>query len=283
MKATPRISGRTTIVGIIGDPVAHSRSPAMHNAAFRALRLDWVYVAFPVDAEAVRDAVHAVRALGMAGVNVTVPHKEDVVRHLDSLSDAARRIGAVNTIVNRDGTLHSENTDVIGFVHALRHAGAALRNGHAVVIGAGGSARAVLAGLAQAGTARITLANRTAARARALARRFGDVVPITVTGLDVLNHRERLADAAVVINATSLGLSRAPFPTLAYAATPRRCLFFDLLYGRETEFLRRARRAGRPVLDGSEMLVQQGACELRLWTGRRPPIAVMREALCHDT
>jgi shikimate dehydrogenase len=280
---TPRISGRTTIVGIIGDPVAHSRSPAMHNAAFRALRLDWLYVAFHVDAAAVREAVRAVRALGMAGVNVTVPHKEEIVRHLDTVSDAARHIGAVNTIVNRDGALHGENTDVIGFVRALRQAGAAVRNRHAVVIGAGGSARAVLAGLAEAGAARITLANRTAARARALARRFNRRVPITATGLDALDDGERLADAAVVINATSLGLGSGPFPALSYAATPRTCLFFDLLYGRDTEFLRRARRAQRTVVDGSEMLVQQGACAFALWTGRRAPVAVMREALCHDT
>jgi shikimate dehydrogenase len=283
MPPPARISGRTRIVAIIGDPVAHSRSPAMHNAAFRALRLDWVYVPFHVDAAAVRDAIRAVRALRLAGLNVTVPHKEAVVRHLDTVSAAARRIGAVNTVVNRGGALHGENTDVIGFVRALREAGAAVRNRHAIVIGAGGSARAVLAGLAEAGAARITLANRTVARARALGHRFGGAVPITATGLDALNDRERLADAAVVINATSLGLSRAPFPALSYAATPPSCLFFDLLYGRETEFLRRARGARRSVRDGREMLVQQGACAFRLWTGRRAPLAVMREALCHDT
>jgi shikimate dehydrogenase len=283
MPRTPSVSGRTTIVGIIGDPVAHSRSPAMHNAAFRALGLDWIYVPFHVHPAGVRDAIRAVRALRLAGLNVTVPHKEAVLGHLDSLSDAAQQIGAVNTIVNRDGTLHGENTDRIGFIRALRHTGAAVRNRHAIVIGAGGSACAVLAGLAEAGAARVTLANRTVARARALMRRFADVIPTTATGLEALTDRARLADAAVVINATSVGLSGGPFPSLAYPATPPECLFFDLLYGRDTEFLRRAKRARRPVLDGSEMLVQQGACAFGLWTGRRAPLAVMREALCHDT
>lgn len=277
------VSGRTTVVGIFGDPVAHSRSPAMHNAAFASLGLDWVYVPFHVGADGIGDAVRAVRALGLAGVNVTVPHKEAVAPHLDSLSPIARRTGAVNTIVRRDGALHGENTDVPGFVRALRRAGVRVAGRHAVVIGAGGSARAVLAGLSDLGAARVTVANRTLARARALARRFAGTVPITAAGLDALAEPARMADAAIVVNATSIGLRAAALPPIAVAATGPRCCFFDLVYGRDTAFLRQARHARRPVMDGSEMLVQQGACAFTLWTRRRAPLAVMRRALCQST
>src|SRR5271169_6295005 len=124
------ISARTRVVGIIGDPVDHSRSPAMHNAAFAALGLDWVYVPFPVAAADVREAVRAVRALGLAGVNVTVPHKEAVVPYLDALSPLARQVGAVNTIVNRAGRLYGDNTDVGGFLSALRQRRPVLHRRH---------------------------------------------------------------------------------------------------------------------------------------------------------
>jgi shikimate dehydrogenase len=279
MTARPlRISGATRVVGIIGDPVAHSRSPAMHNAAFAALALDWVYVPLPVAADDLPAAVAAVRALGLAGVNVTVPYKEAVLPHLDALTPLARGVGAVNTIVNRDGRLEGDNTDVHGFAVTLRQRRARLRGRHAVVIGAGGAAHAVLAALAAAGVGRLTIANRTATRAAALARRFRgprrDVVPLAA-----LQDPARLADAALVVNTTSLGLYDASFPALAAAATPPACLFVDLLYGRETGFLRLARRARRPTADGSEMLLHQGARAFTLWTGRRAPLAVMRAAL----
>jgi shikimate dehydrogenase len=266
------------VVGIIGDPVGHSRSPAMHNAAFAALGLDWVYVPFPVAAADVGAAVAAVRALGLAGLNVTVPHKEAVIPHLDRLTPLARRVGAVNTVVNQNGRLLGENTDVHGFAATLRAQRIRLRGRHAIVIGAGGAARAVLAALAEAGAARVTIANRTAARARALAglvrgpRRA--VVP-----LDALRDPTLLGDAALVVNTTSLGLHGAALPPIAHAATPARCLFADLVYGTETAFVRDARRAQRPTCDGSEMLLHQGARAFTLWTGRRAPLTVMRAVL----
>jgi shikimate dehydrogenase len=278
--ARPRsITGRTRVVGIIGDPVEHSRSPAMHNAAFAALGLDWVYVPLPVDARHVRDAVLAVRALGLAGVNVTVPHKHAVLAHLDDLSARAREAGAVNTIVNRAGRLFGDNTDVDGVLAAMRHSKARVRGGHVLVVGAGGSARAVLVALAAARAGRITIANRTVARGRALARRFRSGAPIAAVGLEVLRDSAQLADAALIVNTTSIGLHDAPFPPLAYAATSRDCRFIDLVYGRETDFLRRARRCGRHAIDGSEMLLQQGARAFTLWTRRRAPLHVMRAVL----
>ena len=272
------VTGRTRVVGIIGDPVAHSRSPAMHNAAFAALGLDWVYVPLPVEAADVGAAVAAVRALGLAGINVTVPHKEAVLPHLDALTPLARRVGAVNTIINRNGRLLGDNTDVHGFAMTLRQQRVRLRGRTALVIGAGGAARAVLAALADAGVARIVIANRTAARAAALARRVRGPQR-RVVALPALTDPEVLADVALVVNTTSLGLHGNDFPPLATAATPPTCVFIDLLYGRDTAFLRMARSARRRACDGGEMLLHQGARAFTSWTGRRAPIAVMRTVL----
>jgi shikimate dehydrogenase len=273
------ISGRTRIVGIIGDPVEHSLSPAMHNAAFRALELDYVYVAFHVRPLALRAAVAGIRALGIAGMNVTVPHKERIVRMLDSVSAMGRRVGAINTIVNRNGRLHGENTDVIGVSAALREAKFQVRGARVLVIGAGGGARAVLAALADGKAAAATVANRTARRAKALARRpaTGHIQTVA-TGLGSLEDTDLLATVDMVINTTSVGLHGGPFLPLAYAATPRRCLFFDLVYG-ATGFLAAAAAAGRNTLDGSSMLLHQGAAAFTLWTGHPAPLAVMHRAL----
>jgi shikimate dehydrogenase len=277
-----QISGRTQIVGIIGDPVAHSLSPAMHNAAFRALKLDFAYVAFPVPPAHVRQAIEGIRALGIAGVNVTVPHKERVITWLDSISPTARHAGAVNTIVQRDGRLHGENTDVTGFLHALQDGGFRVRGRHALVIGAGGVARAVVAALAEGEAGTVTVANRSVARARRLARAFrSSAVNLVGAPLTVLLEGEVLSSVDLIINATSVGLYGERFVPLAYGATPPTCVFIDLIYGRRTDFLARAGRVQRRSLDGSGMLVHQGAAAFKLWTGRAAPIAVMRAAL-HD-
>jgi len=274
------ISSHTKIVGIFGDPVAHSRSPSMHNAAFAHLGLDYVYLAFHVRPADLRAAVAAIRALHLAGVNITVPHKEAVLSLLDVVSARARRLGAVNTIVNRGGRLLGDNTDVTGFVRSLAAAGVRPRGSRAVVVGAGGAAKGVIGALAEAGAARIWLVNRSAERARDMTRRFRKLgARIDTLPISDLGDPRRLRDTDLVVNATSLGWKGERFPPLAYAATPRACVFYDLVYGRETDFLRRARRAGRATLDGTEMLIQQGACAFRLWTGRPAPLAVMRAAL----
>lgn len=274
------ISGRTQIVGIIGDPVAHSLSPAMQNAAFRALKLDYAYVAFHVRPADVRQALTGIRALGIAGVNVTVPHKERVIRWLDSISPTARRAGAVNTIVHRKGQLHGDNTDVAGFLHALRDARFQLRNRRVLVIGAGGVARAVLTALAQGQAAAVTVANRTVPRARRLARDFRSrTLQATGTSLAALQDPEVLAAVDLIVNATSVGLHAERFFPLAYAATRSSCLFVDLIYRAHTDFLIRAEHARRRVLDGTGMLLHQGAAAFTLWTGHAAPVAVMRAAL----
>jgi shikimate dehydrogenase len=252
----------------------------MHNAAFRALKLDFAYVAFHVRPAQVRQALDGIRALGIAGVNVTVPHKEGVIKWLDAISPTARRAGAVNTIVNRNGRLHGENTDVTGFLRALREVRFQIRGCRALVIGAGGVARAVLTALAEGQAAEVTVANRTVVRARRLARAFRfRALRTTGTPLAALQDRDLLASLDVVVNATSIGLHGERFFRLAYGRTPPRCLFVDLIYGRRTDFLTRAARSQRRSMDGSGMLLHQGAAAFTLWTGRAAPLPAMRAAL----
>lgn len=282
MPPSSRVTGATRVIGIFGDPVAHSRSPDMHNAAFRALGLPYVYVPFPVRSAHLRDAARAIRSLGLAGVNVTVPHKEAIVRYVDELGPAARACKAVNTVVHRDGRLYGDNTDGLGFLRSLAERRRSVRGRAVVLIGAGGAARAVLVALMQAGCAQVTVVNRTPANAARLIRaaRAAGETPLAAAPLAALQDSQLLARAALVVNGLPLGLHGADFPALAYRATPRTCLFYDLVYGAEpTRFLRNAAQAGRPTLDGRRMLLHQGAAAFALWTGRPAPLRVMSGAL----
>lgn len=284
MAAIDHISGQTRIVGIFGDPIAHTRSPAMHNAAFRACALPYVYVPFLVRSADLAKAVDSIRALHLVGVNVTVPHKERIIPYLDTLSVEAQLCGAVNTVVNRQGTLIGENTDGRGFLASLRERGFSPRRREIVLIGAGGAARAVLVSLVQAGSARIAIANRTPAHADTLVATYRSLgkTQLEAVPLEQLQDPALLRSAALVVNCTSVGLHHEDFLPLAYTATPRDCLFYDLLYHPTlTPFLRRARTARRPTMDGRRMLLHQGALAFALWTRTAAPLTVMARALDH--
>jgi shikimate dehydrogenase len=276
------IRATTRMVAILGDPVEHSLSPAMHNAAFAALGLDYAYVALRVRPVDLRSAIQGVRALGFAGLNVTVPHKEAVVSLLDELSPTAHKIGAVNTVVRRGGRLRGENTDASGFLRAVSRLGFRARAKRAVLLGAGGSARAVAWALGGAGIARLTILNRSPQRAVTLAARIrrGCATSVVAASLDAKGSPDFLEDADIVVNCTSLGLDGRTAPSVEIAATPRDCLFYDLVYRSEpTPLVRVARRGGRRAEDGLSMLVEQAAVAFRIWTGRAAPVATMRRAL----
>ena len=280
--STHAISGQTRVVGIFGDPITHTRSPAMQNAAFRVRHLPYVYVPFLVRPADLSRAVHSIRALNLVGVNVTVPHKERIVRYLDGLSAEANLCGAVNTVVNCDGTLFGDNTDGRGFLLSLQERCLSPRRREVVVIGAGGAARALLASLIRAGSARVTILNRTQAKAQALARTYRSLgkTRIEALPLDTLRDPALLQNAALVVNCTPVGLHGEQFLPLAYAATPRGCLFYDLLYRPElTPFLWHARAAQRPIVDGRRMLLHQGALAFSLWTRTPAPLDTMAQAL----
>jgi shikimate dehydrogenase len=264
-----RISAATALCGIALHPAGHTRSPAMHNAAFEAMEIDARYLAFDVAPQDLEAAIRGVRALGLRQLAVSLPHKEAVLPLLDRVDDTARRIGAVNTITRRGRELEGANTDWIGAVRALeRHA--KLAGCRAVVLGAGGSARAVSFGLLARG-ASVTVLNRSPARAEALARDLGaqgagPLDALAATPCDVL------------VNTTSVGLRSDESPVAA-GALPADALVMDAVYDPpETRLLREARLCGSRTLGGKWMLVEQAAEQIRLWTGREPPLDVMARA-----
>jgi shikimate dehydrogenase len=272
--------GEARLFGVLGDPVDHSLSPAMHNAAFAACALPYLYLRFRVASEALPAALADARRLEMGGLNLTVPLKEVALGLLDDVTPEARRIGAVNTITPVDGRLVGDNTDARGFLKSLEGR-IALGGAHVVVIGAGGSARAVGTALATAGVTHVTIANRTLARAADLARQLEDAGPLRamVASLDALEDGVGLSDVRLVVNTTSTGLGNDPI-AVRHGATPHDCLFMDLVYGAQpTPFLRAAARGRRRTLDGSGMLLHQGALAFETWTGQAAPLDAMRRAL----
>ncbi len=274
----------TRVVGIIGDPIAHSLSPAMHNAAFAALGLDWVYVPVRVRSRDLEAALRGVRAMGWAGLNVTLPHKERVVRSLDRLTREARLTGAVNTIVRGPGGLTGHTTDGRGFLAALaRERGFRPRGARVVILGAGGSARAIAVALLGAGAGEIAILNRRPRRAAALARHLASGFPrarIESGPLTPERAGEAFAGAGLLVNATVVGMGRTAHRGLPLARLPRRSIVSDIVYRpARTPLLAQAARHGLRTQGGLGMLLYQGAEAFSLWTGRPAPIGVMRRAL----
>ncbi len=260
---------------LLGHPLGHSLSPAMQGAAFAHLGLPVTYALWDVPPEGLRGAVAALRGGEFLGANVTVPHKETVVPLLDEIAPLAARVGAVNTIVKRGATLRGENTDVGGFLGPLRAAGVDLAGRHATVLGAGGAARAVAVALLGAGVAGLALANRTPARAGALADALGDP-RVTALALDDPRLGGVLDGAALLVDATAAGWQAGGpiLPATLLGRLPARALVYDLTY-RRTPLLRAATARGLATLDGLPMLVEQGALALEHWTGRAAPREVM--------
>jgi shikimate dehydrogenase len=266
------IGGATRVAGIIGDPVAHSRSPAIHNAAFAALDLDWVYVAFPVPAGGAAAALDAVRALAIAGLNITMPHKTDAAAACDLLSPTAAALASVNAVVTVDGRLRGESTDGEGLVRSLRDEGVDPSGARVVVLGAGGAARAIAHALGEHG-ARVTIAARRAEAAAVAAR----LAPGGVA-LDLTEVGSAIGGADVVINATPIGMAGESPPFDPELLAGRRLVLDTVYHPVETPLLAAARARGVPAANGLGMLVHQAAISFELFTGVAAPLDVMREA-----
>jgi shikimate dehydrogenase len=269
------VRGSTRVAGVIGDPVTHSSSPALHNAAYDALGLDYVYVAFPVPAGHGGDAVRAMPVLGLVGLNVTMPHKAAAAAACDELTADAASLGAVNTVVCRpDGTLWGDSTDGEGLVRAARDEGVDPAGRGVLVVGAGGAARAVVLALARHGAA-VTVAARRPDAARATAA----LAPgVGAAGFDDLERR--VAEADVVVNATPLGMRGEPPPFDATRLRPDQDVFDLVYHPAETPLLAAARAAGvRTAANGLGMLVHQAALSFVAMTGREAPLDAMRAAV----
>lgn len=266
------ISGKGRVAGVMGWPVSHSRSPRLHGWWLREHGIDGAYVPLPVRPEDFEAAVRALPKLGFAGANVTVPHKEAALRACDTVSDLARRVGAVNTLVCRaDGSLHGDNTDGFGFLENLRAGcpGWEAAAGPAVVLGAGGASRAIVAALLDAGCPEVRLTNRTRARADEVAADIGGAVSV----IDWEGRADALDGAALLVNTTTLGMEGAPALEIDLALLPRRALVTDIVYAPlVTDLLGRAQTRGHPIVDGIGMLLHQGRPGFEAWFGVRPEV-----------
>jgi shikimate dehydrogenase len=273
------------LYGLIGHPVSHSLSPLIHNSAFNALGLKCRYFLFEVAPYFFPQAMAGIRALGIKGVNITIPYKQKVIEFLDSVDPAAAAIGAVNTVVNNGERLIGYNTDGEGSLRSLKEeAGLDPCGLTCVIFGSGGACRAVALTLAQKGAGKIIIASRNQAQAHeisSLINKNSANVAITVTLADIADFKE-LKTADLVINSTPIGMwpkTEEP-PVINTSLLSRHSLVWDLVYNPvETRFLREAREHGCPTLSGLGMLLYQGAEAFRLWTGCEPPIEAMRREL----
>ena len=275
---TDIITGTTSIYGIIGSPVDHSFSPLMHNAAFAELKMDARYLAFSVKPENVSQAVDGIRALNISGVNVTVPHKSSVIPYLDEVTPLARKLGAVNTIKNVQGRLTGTNTDISGFIRSLEALNFSPKNKTIAMLGAGGSARAVLAGLADSGASRILIHNRTTVRAENLVAEFSETFPETqLESVTVETVCKTVLD--LLVNTTTVGMESDASP-LDLSQCKKIEHVVDLINRpAETRLLKQAEELGIPAINGLGMLLYQGCEAFTFWTGKPAPETVMREQL----
>jgi len=274
------MDNHTLMFGVIGDPIRHSKSPVMLNRAFRETGINGAYAAFHVVPERLEQAIAGVRGLGFRGLNVTIPHKVEVMKYLDEISEGARAAGAVNTIVNENGRLIGYNTDGIGYVRSLKEEAEPKLSGKTIVVlGAGGAARGILWALAQEGPAAVFVANRTEARAAELAASFPAELGISAVPWSGL--RSVAAEADVVINTTSVGMSPNvdELPMDPSWMKPG-AVASDLIYNPlKTAFLSGAEERGCRIHGGLGMFIYQGAYAFEYWTGQPAPVAAMREVV----
>ena len=277
----PAISGSTRVYGILGHPITHSLSPLMQTFAFQHHDLDCLYAPFPVSPERLPQALAGAVALGVGGLNVTIPHKEAIMPLLDEVAVDAQLIGAVNTVDIRDGRTMGYNTDGVGFLLPLRELNLAFAAASTCMLGAGGAARAIAIALLQAGCPELTLCNRTAARAQRLSDELRQQFPqARLRCIPFEDAADAAREATLIVNATSLGLHAGdPQPLPAETFRPGHVVY-DIVYRPlYTMFLQTAKARGARVVPGIEMLIGQGAEAFRIWTGRPFPTQAVRDLI----
>ncbi len=265
-----KITAKTKVIGLIGYPVEHSFSPLMHNNAFEALGLDYCYVTFPVEPARLEEAIKGIRALGIAGINVTIPHKEAVIKFLDRIDDEAKEIGAVNTVVNKEGLLIGYNTDGRGFMASLNENCYSPKGKRIFILGAGGASRAVAYYLSMEAS---ELLIYDIDRQKTL-----NLIKSLKGKIRMAEDISEVKTADIIINATPLGLKSDDPSPMNIELLHKDQIVCDLIY-KETRLLKEASRKGCQTLDGLGMLLWQGVFAFELWTGKKPPIEVMRKTL----
>ncbi|MDB9519964.1 shikimate dehydrogenase [Roseofilum reptotaenium CS-1145] len=274
------IQGTTRLLGIIGDPIKHSRSPVMQNAALSHLGADYVYVPFPVTQDQLEVVLEGFQAVGVVGFNVTIPHKRAIMPYLSQISPVAQAVGAVNTVWRTERGWEGTNTDVLGFIAPLKEEHQKWSNAQVVILGNGGSARAVVAGCLELGVERLHVVGRNLERLQAFQRSWSN--PVMIHEWHELP--DLLPETTVLVNTTPIGMSpnvnETPVDGELLARLPQGAILYDLIYNpRPTRFLQLGREIDLLTIDGTEMLVQQGAAALQLWLDEPTPVGVMRQAL----
>jgi shikimate dehydrogenase len=274
-----KITGASQVVFILGHPVSHSLSPAMHNAAFEKVNLPWLYTPLDISPREVGPVVKMMRAFNTRGANVTVPYKEKVLSHLDWIEPEARWLGSVNTIYRKGDQLCGTSTDGEGFLRSLGSWRSRLKGTKGLLIGAGGAAKAVAGALAHAGVKGFYIANRSGAKGaklmKSLRQKYGK---LDVQAIPLQDADRFVPYSDWIVQSTSLGLKGEASPVSLKGAR-KDALAVDLIYHRETDFLKQAKRSALPHWGGLGMLLHQGALSFEIWTGRKAPIEIMRQAL----
>lgn len=281
-----KLSGSTKIVGLIGYPVEHSKSPVMHNAAFDSLGLDFMYLLFSVRPPYLKEAVMGLRALNIVGANITIPYKEEVMKYLDDITAEAKLIGAVNTIHIQDGKLIGYNTDGQGFITSLLTDGRVKLEGQKVLlIGAGGAGKAVAVKLAERGVERLVITDKIEEKAKALVGRLQENIPDCPVYAMPPGDKEfakTLFGSTLLINATPVGMKEGDPPIIDPEYLHKGLFVYDVIYNRETPLIEAAKKRGLRTLDGMGMLIHQGAASFEIWTGQKAPIEVMRNRILQE-
>ena len=282
MSTSRNITGRTRVLAILGYPVEHSLSPAMQNSEFERLGLDYVYIPAPVAPENLETSIRGLVAAGVAGFNITIPHKQAVLPLLDEVSDDARQVGAVNTIKVVDGKLQGYNTDIDGWVRDIQEE-ILLERSSVCIVGAGGAARAVAVGALKAGASRLFLCGRNRDTVEELHRFLQEKMPdasISSMALDDADCRKELSGCDIVVNTTPVGMDSTPGMPFSAEWLNENQYVYDAIYvPAETELLRQARMKGCAVKNGLGMLAYQGAVAFEIWTGETPDVERMKSTL----
>lgn len=276
------ITGNTTLLGVMGHPINHSFSPAIHNAALNAAGLDYAYLPLEVPAESLANTLKWIRTLNFRGFNVTIPHKNKILPLLDEVTEEAEKVGAVNTVVRENKRLIGYNTDIIGFIAGLKEANFIAEGKNAVILGAGGAARAVISGLIKEKIKNIAIIARNVEKAETLAKDFDSFKNIVCNDFSSEEYKTAQKDADIIINTTPLGMfpNTDAMPSVDFSLVKKTALIYDVIYTpEETKLLKEAKANDLKIINGETMLVAQGAAAFKLWTGEEPNIDLMKQTL----
>lgn len=285
MLNNPIIGAHTNILCVIGHPIEHSMSPVMHNAALNDLSLDYVYLAFDILPNDLEKAILGFKKSNMKGINVTLPHKEAIIHYLDELDPLSKQIGAVNTVKNEGGVLLGRNTDALGAKQALLDGGFKIEGKKALILGAGGAARAISFALSEK-MDEIFISNRTEERAIKLAKELQDKTKIKATGKDMSEKtlRSLAYSVDILINTTPIGMyPKIDISPISKDLLNENLFIFDIIYNPlQTRLLKDAKEIGSKTLNGLEMFVNQGALAFEWWTGKKPNVKLMKEIIIEE-